>query len=510
MRFSAVHFSSTNVARHPTTCIDDAPKKGAVSPRLQIYKERNRRNSQFCAFLQKRLPSFPVPANSKLASVQTRPHDGVQAGLLPKKSNCAMAARRAIFYKFKSERKFKETQFQVPVAVEHVKNWLKEQIQIPPTEDLLVYLDPAAKPAATRKVVVEYALSEDHYLYGGERILLKRLPVDQAKPPAAEQQQQDDDAAPGRSDGRRAASSYHAASNGAESSAASLHSDFSSSAAVETAPARGSERAARAGAPDAKAGSMNSSVPSRTTENGRETAATASRADDEEDKIEKMLLGDDPSVDPSPHRESRPHRMIPRHDLGPSSGPMRMQHGVGAENRRAYPYRPHPKMVPRANVTCDICRKAGHMSRDCPNKADHNNRKTIKTAAGVPRDRFKIISREEAEHYQGDVFRLLDGALAILKDEHVLGDNVFSSSSEAAGAIKCQLCKIPMVDAVVTPCCGNSACRQCILESLNVKQQRPFKCPLCLAPITDVKVYRNGLSRNEVLNQMASGYFKKY
>jgi len=134
--------------------------------------------------------------------------------------------------------------------------------------------------------------------------------------------------------------------------------------------------------------------------------------------------------------------------------------------------------VPQGNYRCHRCGEAGHFIQDCP--VDEATLRQMKTrqARGVPRAFLESISEAEAAKLGHGAFLNADGELVVMKTAskeerlRLVGPSIdiglqrfFGRNwEECKKTLSCFLCQDVVKDPVVTNCCGELFCRQCILR----------------------------------------------
>ncbi|XP_026193793.1 uncharacterized RING finger protein P8B7.15c [Cyclospora cayetanensis] len=126
---------------------------------------------------------------------------------------------------------------------------------------------------------------------------------------------------------------------------------------------------------------------------------------------------------------------------------------------------------------CHMCGEMGHHIKNCPKSADAKQQKKIRPATGLPSSFLKDIDPSEIHKHQ-EVYIKKDGSFAILKTGTIGGLSVLGSSLDVriqrhvggASHLKCGCCGALFRAPTLTPCCGETFCRSCIILYM---QQHP-------------------------------------
>ncbi|PFH38340.1 hypothetical protein BESB_006810 [Besnoitia besnoiti] len=128
---------------------------------------------------------------------------------------------------------------------------------------------------------------------------------------------------------------------------------------------------------------------------------------------------------------------------------------------------------------CHMCGERGHHIRNCSRSNDPRHQKKIRPATGIPSSFLRDITVDEIPRY-AEVYIRKDGSFAVMKNAKQLSSlSYFSSdldtkierhvgSSDVAAHLKCPLCSLLFSQPVLTPCCGETFCRGCLLRALHV------------------------------------------
>ncbi|XP_034029510.1 E3 ubiquitin-protein ligase RBBP6-like [Thalassophryne amazonica] len=151
---------------------------------------------------------------------------------------------------------------------------------------------------------------------------------------------------------------------------------------------------------------------------------------------------------------------------------------------------------------CFRCGHGGHHIRDCPTHQDESFQplKRMKRSSGIPRSFMMevddpsvegamvtitgelVVSAIHAEAYrckkkERPPFLPQDPPTPKKKDEPI------------PEVVCCPICHELLREAVITPCCGNSFCDQCISDVLLDSEQQ--ECPVCHTSVSPVAVVPN-------------------
>ncbi|CDJ58020.1 mRNA polyadenylation-related protein, related [Eimeria maxima] len=130
-----------------------------------------------------------------------------------------------------------------------------------------------------------------------------------------------------------------------------------------------------------------------------------------------------------------------------------------------------------ADYICHMCGEMGHHIKNCPKSSDAKQQKKIRPATGLPSSFLRDILPSEIHKYQ-EVYIKKDGSFAVLKTAAIGGLSLLGSSLDSriqrhvggAAHLKCGCCNSIFKAPTLTPCCGETFCRACIVLYL---QQHP-------------------------------------
>jgi hypothetical protein len=146
--------------------------------------------------------------------------------------------------------------------------------------------------------------------------------------------------------------------------------------------------------------------------------------------------------------------------------------------------------VPHGGYRCHKCGEAGHFIQDCPLNTEEGRAGKVRQARGIPKTFLESISEAEASKVGTGAFVSSEGDLVIMKQAtkeerlRLVGPSVDVELQRTFGAcwseikecMLCYLCGESPKNPVVTSCCGELFCRQCILGHLD---RRLMECPNC-------------------------------
>ncbi|KAL8269387.1 hypothetical protein Esti_006683 [Eimeria stiedai] len=126
---------------------------------------------------------------------------------------------------------------------------------------------------------------------------------------------------------------------------------------------------------------------------------------------------------------------------------------------------------------CHMCGEMGHHIKACPKSADAKQQKKIRPATGLPSSFLKDIPSSEI-HKHREVYIKKDGSFAILKAGAIGGSSFLGASLDlriqrhvgGSSHLKCGCCGTLFRSPTLTPCCGETFCRACIILYM---QQHP-------------------------------------
>ena len=138
--------------------------------------------------------------------------------------------------------------------------------------------------------------------------------------------------------------------------------------------------------------------------------------------------------------------------------------------------------LPSGKYLCHRCGDPGHFIKDCPVDEATLRQKKSRQARGVPKAFLESISEEQAAKLGVGAFLNSEGDLVVMKTAgkeerlRLVGPSIdigmqryFGKAWEECkrSAFMCFLCHDIVKDPVVTNCCGELFCRQCILRHLD-------------------------------------------
>ncbi|KAL7066475.1 hypothetical protein ACR3K2_30920 [Cryptosporidium serpentis] len=130
---------------------------------------------------------------------------------------------------------------------------------------------------------------------------------------------------------------------------------------------------------------------------------------------------------------------------------------------------------------CHMCGERGHHIRVCPKVNEGASQKKIRPATGIPRSFLRPINFDEEGRLYSEIYCLPDGTFAVLKDAKQLSSTAFltrtvedtigkhmGKSKKDTGSVRnsltCPICTRLFRYAVLAPCCGETYCQECIIN----------------------------------------------
>ncbi|KAH8740612.1 development protein [Cryptosporidium ryanae] len=435
-------------------------------------------------------------------------------------------AKSKIYYKFKSEKKFKELTYELPALVSHIRQKLREIFDI--GEDMEILITPSNKNGGISNTYLsDYELIDD-----GTYLNVIRLPKDLAKPLC--------EAANSRIKNTKSTTS--APSTGAFGSSNASHlntnpSIASGSAAATSVPPNGpaSSNNHSLGAAtnegsgftsthpsnsiQASTGSLNAPRKSNCTGLGADQVpgssaaapkvinGTASIDSVEDAAILSVMQQHGEKFKQTPAQRSEALEQLNMRG-SQRNATLNALHGGSVGAFRTDPYRkpggqtgliqptatqsrsgPIYKGTMTASAStdvpadyiCHMCGERGHHIRVCPKVNEGGFQKKIRPATGIPRSFLRTINFDEEGALYSEVYCLPDGTFAVLKDAKQLSSTAFltrtvedtigkhmGKSKEDTGLVRnsltCPICTRLFRYAVLTPCCGETYCQECIIN----------------------------------------------
>ncbi|GIX60685.1 zinc finger, C3HC4 type (RING finger) protein [Babesia caballi] len=148
---------------------------------------------------------------------------------------------------------------------------------------------------------------------------------------------------------------------------------------------------------------------------------------------------------------------------------------------------------------CHMCGQRGHHIKNCIQLEGKRSHKKIRPATGIPVDFLRVIGEDEINDHD-EVYHLKTGQFAVMKDmSKVSGGAFFTKSADQriqsqlglseresksmARSLRCSVCNNFFNNPVITLCCGESFCLQCIIDPTGgrakVDLSRVYRCPSC-------------------------------
>ena len=145
--------------------------------------------------------------------------------------------------------------------------------------------------------------------------------------------------------------------------------------------------------------------------------------------------------------------------------------------------------VPHGGYRCHKCGDAGHFIQDCPMNTEEGRAGKVRQARGIPRTFLESITEAEAAK-AGGAFVSAEGGLVVMKSAskeerlRMVGPSVDVELQRVFGKcwgdiremVQCFLCAEAVKNPVITQCCGELFCKQCIVQHLD---RRLMECPNC-------------------------------
>ncbi|XP_065654974.1 axoneme-associated protein mst101(2) isoform X5 [Hydra vulgaris] len=149
------------------------------------------------------------------------------------------------------------------------------------------------------------------------------------------------------------------------------------------------------------------------------------------------------------------------------------------------------------NYVCFRCGGKGHFIRNCPTQGDarYNKMQITRQPSGIPREYYLMKMKQEED---------LIASLRAMQDENsrfspVVGSDIVDHS-KVPSELQCPMCKKLFTDVVVTPCCGESYCDECIRTYL-VENDIICKCGETTSPDNLIANKSLRISVNNFRNQ---------
>uniref|UniRef100_K3X144 Uncharacterized protein n=1 Tax=Globisporangium ultimum (strain ATCC 200006 / CBS 805.95 / DAOM BR144) TaxID=431595 RepID=K3X144_GLOUD len=144
---------------------------------------------------------------------------------------------------------------------------------------------------------------------------------------------------------------------------------------------------------------------------------------------------------------------------------------------------------PPPNYVCYRCGTPGHYIQNCPTNGDPEyDQHRVKKKTGIPKSFMKAVN-DPSEIPVGAGKTVVNapwGGLAVIEPQNKNFSKLMAKSGGSATLdqfianppdhLACPLCKRLMNDAVLIPCCQESACDECLRSALIEKK---LTCPLC-------------------------------
>ncbi|KAH7647897.1 hypothetical protein FG379_000524 [Cryptosporidium bovis] len=434
-------------------------------------------------------------------------------------------AKGQIYYKFKSEKKFKELNYEFPALVSHIRLKLREIFDI--GEDMEILITPSNKNGGiSNNYLSDYELVKD-----GTYLNVIRLPKDLAKPLC--------EAANSRIKNVKPSTSTTVALNNTNlnSSPNTNLNTITSSAAATLAFPNATLSSNSHSLPSAINTNSNTNITS--SSNSIQTSIGSSNASHKPistgigtdntpnssvttSKIVNITAPVDSAEDAAilsvmqQHGEKFKQTPAQRNEMleqlnmrgSQRGGAQNIMPGGAGGTFKTDPYRrlgnpvgmgqpaavqgrvgpiykgsmtASPSTDVPADYICHMCGERGHHIRVCPKVNEGSFQKKIRPATGIPRSFLRTINFDEEGGLYSEVYCLPDGTFAVLKDAKQLSSTAFltrtvedtigkhmGKSKEDTGLVRnsltCPICTRLFRYAVLTPCCGETYCQECIIN----------------------------------------------
>ncbi|KAH8583358.1 uncharacterized protein ELE39_000126 [Cryptosporidium sp. chipmunk genotype I] len=424
-------------------------------------------------------------------------------------------ANSKIYYKFKSEKKFKDLTHELPALVSHVRSKLREILDIGEDMDIL------ATPSDKNGRVSNVYFSDYEIVKEGAYINVVRLPKDLAKPLL--------EAANSKIKNKPSNSSsqtINSVTSGTAPSNTSHMGDQSIlclSSTTDLASHNGGSSKGGENKDDTQSSVLNSvNLSNNSKNNSSEDAAILSVMQQHGEKFKQTAAqrsemleqfnqrGYSKSVAATGSRygagnaantnfpgagqfRSEPYKKPGTIGTGPVNTGSSNNYPVGqsfnanfgsAFVSANYNYKNSmgntSTEVP-ADYICHMCGERGHHIRVCPKVNEGVSQKKIRPATGIPRSFLRAINFDEEGRLYSEVYCLPDGTFAVLKDAKQLSSTAFltrtvedtigkhmgkskEDTSLVRDSLTCPICARLFRYAVLTPCCGETYCQECIIN----------------------------------------------
>ncbi|CAH0514439.1 unnamed protein product [Peronospora belbahrii] len=164
---------------------------------------------------------------------------------------------------------------------------------------------------------------------------------------------------------------------------------------------------------------------------------------------------------------------------------------------------------PPSNYVCYRCGTPGHYIQNCPTNGDPEfDQHRVKKKTGIPKSFMKAVS-DPSEIPVGAGKTVVNapwGGLAVIEPQNKNFSKLMAQSGGSATLdqfisnppehLACPLCRRLMSDAVLIPCCQESACDECLRGALI---EHKLTCPLCnVSNMSPEKLLPNKVLRTSV------------
>jgi Zinc knuckle len=164
--------------------------------------------------------------------------------------------------------------------------------------------------------------------------------------------------------------------------------------------------------------------------------------------------------------------------------------------------RPAHSDAPPPWYKCHRCQQTGHFAQNCPLATDIDTAllKNVRQARGIPRAFLQAATEEDLKRLGTGGYVTATGELMIMKQAteeqkvRIVGESEEAALKRYFGGIdpyriksffQCPIDDKLLREPTVTPCCGLTFCRNCLITQIERSFDQNFKhlCPGCKEPI---------------------------